>query len=571
VLSKPGGSATEIGGKEGTGAGVLVSDLRPRLEQVKALLDRVDVAAQQPAIMTYRVQHLGAESLATLAKQVVAKQEAAGGGKWRGELMASPAEDAVLVISTTPEPWLGLLQQLDQREEVVTRTYVVERFESTEVAELIKDAVSSSDDRWRLVNEELTGSLIITATPSDHAEVVKAMARLDAIEHVATPMKAFVIRHRPVADVLATLSSLVEQGVLEAPQQDDEARVAQSAEPRILREDGAKTSERSRVAEKAEGTSDSLSRMETAQLKMTADEATNTLLVSGNARQIDRLGELIGMIDVRQTQVMLDVMLVSMTDSDSTSLGVELERLGAIDNAATRLASLFGLSTSGAGGRTVGDGPGFTGAVLNPGEFSLVVRALQTLNKGNSLSNPKVLVTNNEQAVFSSTLQQPVQTQTRTGSNDTTFSYGGSESAGTTISVKPRIAQGDQLLLTYSIRLSSFVGTATTAGLPPPKQENSVDSIASIPDGHTVVVGGLEVRGESDGENRVPGLGAIPLLGNLFKNRSTAENRTRFYVFIRPNILRSQGFEDLRFLSERDAGMMGVEDGFPDVQPQVIR
>ena len=78
-----------------------------------------------------------------------------------------------------------------------------------------------------------------------------------------------------------------------------------------------------------------------------------------------------------------------------------------------------------------------------------MVRALQLNNKGNALSNPKLLVTNNQRAVFSSTLQQPITQQTRTGSNDTTFSYGGSESAGTTISVQPQIAQGDHLSLTY--------------------------------------------------------------------------------------------------------------------------
>ncbi len=265
---------------------------------------------------------------------------------------------------------------------------------------------------------------------------------------------------------------------------------------------------------------------------------------------------------------MLEVMLVSLSDTEALSLGVELERLGSLGNATTQLSSLFGLTGGSPGNRTVPNQAGFTGAVLNAGEFAVVVRALESINKGNSLSNPKLLVTNNQRAVFSSTLQQPITQQTRTGSNDTTFSYGGSESAGTTISVQPQIAQGDHLSLAYSIKLSSFVGTSTTAGLPPPKQENSVDSSATIPDGHTVVVGGMELVTSSEAIAQVPILGSIPILGELFKSRSIGSGRTRFYVFIRANVLRNDMLEDLKYISAADIQRVdgegaSVNDGFP--------
>src|SRR6185295_12592692 len=249
-----------------------------------------------------------------------------------------------------------------------------------------------------------------------------------------------------------------------------------------------------------------------------------------------------------------------------------------LGDAAYRLSSLFGLSGPLAGSppvRSVADAAGFTGAVLSPGDYSVIVKALQNLNSGRSSTMPKVLVNNNQRAVFSSVLQQPVSTNnilSSTGANAiTSTSFAGTQDAGTTISVRPQIAEGDHLVLEYSISLSSFVGASAGPGLPPPRQQNKVDSVATIPDGHTVVVGGLEVL--QDGENiaQIPLLGQVPIVGELFKKRDKSKSKTRYYVFIRSTVLRSNRFEDLKFLSESAAASVGVESGWPVVEARFIR
>src|SRR5205823_9095679 len=101
-----------------------------------------------------------------------------------------------------------------------------------------------------------------------------------------------------------------------------------------------------------------------------------------------------------------------------------------------------------------------------------------------------------------------------------TTSYGGSDPAGTTVTIKPQIAEGDHLVLDYSVSLSSFVGSAAAATLPPPKQQNKVQSAATIPDGYTVVVGGIELVNDSKSVSQVPLLGSIPIIGEAFKSRS---------------------------------------------------
>jgi len=137
--------------------------------------------------------------------------------------------------------------------------------------------------------------------------------------------------------------------------------------------------------------------------------------------------------------------------------------------------------------------------------------------------------------------------------------------------IRPQIAEGDHLALQYQVSLSSFTGAASDPSLPPPRQQNRVQSVATIPDGYTVLVGGIELNTENRAETRVPLLGALPVIGEVFKSRSRNEGRQKFYVFIRANVLRARGFEDLKYVSDLSAAETGVEDGFPEVEPRVIR
>jgi type II secretory pathway component GspD/PulD (secretin) len=107
--------------------------------------------------------------------------------------------------------------------------------------------------------------------------------------------------------------------------------------------------------------------------------------------------------------------------------------------------------------------------------------------------------------------------------------------------------------------------------LPPPRQENSLSSIATVPDGFAVAVGGLELETESDTVSKVPLLGDIPWLGALFQNRSQTRSKSRFFVFLRCSVMRGTTFEELRYLSDVDLAAAGIDDGLPELEPRIIR
>lgn len=305
---------------------------------------------------------------------------------------------------------------------------------------------------------------------------------------------------------------------------------------------------------------------------LTADKATNRLIAMGNARVLEQLGALIAELDVRHPQVLVEALVVTLTDDQTRSFGVELQKMGVDGTVQWRLASLFGLGSPDPNALTLPPpgGTGASGVVLDPGSYSAAVRALETINQGRSLTIPKVLVNNNQKASLNSVLQTPF-ASTNASTTVATTSFGGTLDAGTQITVTPQITEGDQLLLEYSISLSSFVGAAASATLPPARQENRLQSTVSVPDGYTVVVGGLEVESESKASTQVPLLGRIPILGALFSDQSKTQSKTRFFVFLRTSVMRSATFEDLRYASGKDLALAKVDDGWPKLEPRLIR
>src|SRR5690606_1357216 len=105
----------------------------------------------------------------------------------------------------------------------------------------------------------------------------------------------------------------------------------------------------------------------------------------------------------------------------------------------------------------------------------------------------------------------------------------------------------------------------------PPRLETRLKSTATIPDGFVVSVGGLGIENEGEGRSQVPLLGDIPLLGELFGTREKTSNQARFYVFLRASVMRSATFEDLKYASGRELSAAQVDDGFPRLEPRIIR
>ncbi len=597
IVSKQGGAVVELA--EGR---ILLSDLRPRVDQALWLLEQYDVPGDTTIVEIIEPEYVSASQLATAITATVVSRNTLepGPGKLVGRLTPLVEGEAVVLVAPEHEKpiWTDLIERFDRRQPVDTRTYTPRSFSIDEVRALIEatardDGPRGSGDQWKLVADELTGALIVTATPSEHENIEALFERLDAVPgDTRRPMRLFPIRNRPVDEIIGVLSQLVDAGVFAeggdaATGVIDESRSRSPASPvspaggtrqRTLRDvlpPGARSTLLAPPGGAAAEYMDSESRRRTSLLfgsglTLMSDAETNTLIAIGDARRLAQIEQLIERLDVRQAQVELEVLVIGLSDGETLDLGAEFEKLEISGSTLISLSSLFGLGLTGLTEDATGTGSGFTGVALNPGDFRILIRALETLNEGRSLNRPRVLVNNNQAASLDSVLQAPF-LSTNAANTIATTSFGGTQDAGTTVTVTPHIAEGDHLVLEYSVSLSTFVGESSDPALPPPRQQNNLQSVVTIPDGYTIAVGGLEMETTAEAVSQIPLLGDIPIIGEAFKSRSKSTTRSRFYVFIRANILRHGGFEDLKYISDQQVAAAEIDDGWPVVHPQVIR
>jgi len=305
--------------------------------------------------------------------------------------------------------------------------------------------------------------------------------------------------------------------------------------------------------------------------RVSADVSTNSLIVYAPSSVQQLYAKLIESLDQRRPQVLIEAQVIAVDTSDNYTLGVEVsagDRVGA-----KRLFKFtsFGLSevNRDTGALRVIPGLGFNGTLIDPEVADVVVRALAGHSRARVLAAPKILVNDNSTGKLESVTSVPFSSINASQTVSTT-SLGGNQQAGTIITVTPHINEDNHLQLDFDVEFSTFSG-ASAAGLPPARQIDRVGSSVTIPDGKTVVVGGLKRIGDNYTFSGIPWAEKIPILRTLTGRTDTNKSTMSFFLFIRPVVLRDSRFADLRYLSDKDAGKACLPGDFPTSQPELIR
>ena len=474
-----------------------------------------------------------------------------------GKIVPTHGDASLTVVAPPPthENWLTLLNDLDRPSEMVRRSYRPKFDDLSGVAELCISI--ANEDRRRLgaappvvTQNSILGTIDVLASPAAHEKIESMLAELESLPPSArTQIASIPVVNRDATKFAELLSSVLRHADVDSAVNDGAPPSRDEEIPTDTRHIGVDAPD--------------------VPITMLVDQPTNSLIVRGTTRDIEQVRRLVDQLDIRQPQVMIEIMIVSLSESDTFDLGVELAKSELDGSTIVELASLFGFGLSGTT-ETPASSNGGSGVVINPGDFAVVVRALQTLNEGRSVSLPKALVDNNETATLNAVLQQPV-ASINASSTVATTSFNGFEDAGTSITVTPQISSGDRLTLQYDVELGTFVGDSADPSLPPPRQQNTLSSRSTIPDGYTVVLGGLDVETDGEAVSQVPLLGDIPFVGELFKSRSRTTTRSRFFVFLRADVLRHSGFEDLKYLSDENRRAASLPPDWPESTPRIIR
>ncbi len=308
-----------------------------------------------------------------------------------------------------------------------------------------------------------------------------------------------------------------------------------------------------------------------------ADPATNSLIITAPEPQYRQLRAVIDKLDSRRAQVFIESLIAEVNTDKAAAFGVQFQTLlgtGAVagTNFGVGGANIFSVAASIAAGTPAASaGFNFAGVAQRNGQSVLgfLARFIETSGDGNILSTPNLLTLDNEEAriVIGQNVPFVTGSFTNTGGGNNgsvnPFQTVERKDVGLTLRVKPQISEDGQVKLQI-FQESSSVDPATRnspSGITTNKR--SIESNVVVNDGAIVVLGGLLTDTYSGGQERVPGLSNLPVLGNLFR----AENRTRekknLMIFLRPVVIRD-GASSESLTLDRYESMRSAQK---DIQP----
>jgi len=289
-----------------------------------------------------------------------------------------------------------------------------------------------------------------------------------------------------------------------------------------------------------------------------ADEDTNAILITADGDTLQSLMVLVESLDIRRAQVLVEAIIVELEEGDSKEIGIEWMYNGG--------DSGFGSSTIGKGGTLGGvaagalaEGSGataslasslagITGQVFGVGRIGgstdmlAVLKMLKSNGSSNILSTPSLLTTDNHEAEISVGKNVPFVTGSYTGTGSGSSNPGNPfqtierKDVGILLTVTPHVNDGDTVVMDIAQEISSVDDSAPgSAGLITNTRKINTQVMAAS--GEIVVLGGLIQDNVTTSETKVPLLGDIPILGNLFKSQSTTKTKTNLMIFIRASVM----------------------------------
>ncbi|WP_376786447.1 type II secretion system secretin GspD [Stutzerimonas nitrititolerans] len=284
-----------------------------------------------------------------------------------------------------------------------------------------------------------------------------------------------------------------------------------------------------------------------------ADATTNTLLISAPDPLYRSLREVIDLLDQRRAQVVIESLIVEVSEDDASEFGIQWQAGNLGGN------GWIGGANLGGSGLSAGDSsldvlpPGLSvgvvdGTVSIPGigeilDLKVLARALKSKGGTNVLSTPNILTLDNELAsIFVGQTIPFVSGQYVTdggGTSNNPFQTIQREEVGLKLNVRPQISEGGTVKLdiyqevsSVDQRASNEAGTVTS--------KRAIDTSILLDDGQIMVLGGLLQDGFTQGTEAIPGLSRIPGLGVLFRYERRQRTKTNLMVFLRPYIIRDR-------------------------------
>ncbi len=407
------------------------------------------------------------------------------------------------------------------------------------VATELEQVFGTGGDRNGIIrfvpNERLNSVLVISSRPAYLARASAWIRKLDQVANTnEEQLFVYEIQNRPAKELAGVLQSVLSNGSGQTAKA-SEAPLSEPSEP-VAPDLSATTLVSDQSAAQVQPATyiqpSYPSQQAAKSVSVVADIENNALLISTTSKEYKRIEQILRQLDVLPTQVMIEAVIAEVGLSDELKFGVRW----AVESGKFR----FNLSDV---------ANGFAGANLPGAAFSFVssdlqvtLNALASVTDVNIVSSPNIMALNNQKAMLQVGDQVPIVTQQAAGvvtANAPVVNSVTLKDTGIILTVLPRVNASGRVILDIDQEVSSVVKTTSSGIDSPTIQQRKLSTKVIVNDGESIALGGLIQERNTLDRGQLPVVGDIPLIGNLFKNKTDKISRTELIIFIRPRVIRN--------------------------------
>jgi general secretion pathway protein D len=495
----------------------------------------------------FRLRNIDAASAAETLKPLIGRQ---------GVVMPSPRGNLIVVADYADNlaRIRSLLAQVDQ-DRTLTETVTLRSSSAREIAGVVNQVLNSPGAEpgarnalVSLVVVESSNSLVLRGEPDAVRAMLALIADLDGRAETSGDVRVINLQHASAEQLLPVLQQLVGQS------------------PAAVEGEGA--------AAAAAGAASTAGQTTTAggagrRANIARYPGANAIVIAADPDTQRVLGEVIRQLDTRRRQVLVEAVVVELSDNAAQQLGVQFALAGvngssipfSATNYSNAAPNILGLAAAAAGERNLPEDSSalaalrqtaldsvlgargiLTGGYGQSGDalFGFIINAVKNDTASNLLSTPSVMTLDNQEASILVGQEIPITTGEVLGdSNSNPFRTIQRQNVGIQLDVKPQINAGGAITLFLRQEVSSISGPLSESSGELILDKRAIETTVAVDDGAIVVLGGLLDRNERTTVERTPLLGDIPGLGNLFKATSRQNVQRNLMVFIRPTIIGS--------------------------------